>query len=101
MSMSHEDPSNRLTVLQWLRSASFPATRDELLRHARSLGADESSLTAIAGLPDGPFETPQELARLLAPVPASGAGSGPRGLSTAGDDTADHPSLVNPPDATA
>lgn len=98
--MAHEDPSNRLTVLQWLRGASFPATREELLDEARSVGADESALTAIAALPDGPFETPQDLAPLLGPVPASAAGSGPRGLSSAGDDTADHPSMLNPPDAT-
>jgi hypothetical protein len=96
--MANDAPSNRLTVLQTLRTAPFPATRDALLAHARQTGADEMTVEAIAALPNRPYRTPDELAPFLDPVPPSGAGSGPRGLSTAGDDTGEHPAAVNPPE---
>jgi hypothetical protein len=96
--MSYERPSNRLTVLQALEHASFPASRDDLLEHARSSGADETTLEAIGQLPAGPFGGPEEIASMLGPVPPSAAGSGPRGLSLAGDDLEDHPAPVSRPD---
>jgi hypothetical protein len=96
--MANDAPSNRLTVLQTLRTANFPATRDELLAHARQMGADELAAEAIAALPNRTYRTPDDLAPFLNPVPPSGAGSGPRGLSTVGDDTGEHPAAVNPPE---
>jgi hypothetical protein len=95
---SAEHPSNRVTVLEALRTAKFPATRDELVAHAREFGADEMTLEELAGLPADTYESAADLAPLLGPVPPSGAGSGPRGLSTAGDDLGEHPSMVDPPD---
>ena len=97
--MSNDHLSNPVSVLQALRTATFPATREALLDHARQTGAHETTLSAIEELPPGPFQTADELTPLLGELPASGAGSGPRGLWDGGDDLADHPAMVNPPDA--
>ena len=86
--------ADRVTEL----AAEFLESLEEGSTFPATSAADTAALELPA--PDGPFETPQDLAPLLGPVPASAAGSGPRGLSSAGDDTADHPSMLNPPDAT-
>jgi hypothetical protein len=99
--MSNDHLSNPVTALAALRTVKYPATREQLLDHARRAGADEMTMAAIGQLPDGPFHAANELTPLLGPLPASGAGSGPRGLWDGGDDTADHPAMVNPPDTSA
>ena len=45
-----------------LRTVGFPATKEDLLRHAQKNGADESVLDTLAFLPDERrFENPIEL----------------------------------------
>lgn len=90
--------TNPIRVHEFLRGMDWPATPESLRRHAQKLGADESVLRALAGLPDGPIESPAALTTAIgSEIPPSGAGSGPRGLSSEGDDLGDHPAARNPP----
>ncbi len=92
-------PSNPVQIHEFLRGADWPADRDELRRVAERNDADEMVMEALAGLPEGTFGSPAELtAALDSPLPASGAGSGPRGLSSQGDDLEEHPAMPNPPE---
>lgn len=91
-------PSNPIQIHEFLRGADWPADRAELRRVAERNDADEMVLVALDALPEGSFASPTDLTAALDPtLPASGAGSGPRGLSSQGDDLAAHPSHVNPP----
>ena len=92
-------PSNPIQIHEFLRGADWPADRDELRRVAERNGADEMVFEALDALPDRTFEAPAELTAALDPtLPASGAGSGPRGRSSQGDDLDPHPSAFNPPE---
>jgi hypothetical protein len=92
-------PSNPIQIHQFLRGADWPADRQELRTVAVRNAADEMVLEALDALPDGRFGSPAELTAALDPtLPASGAGSGPRGLSSQGDDLESHPSQLNPPE---
>lgn len=92
-------PSNPIQIHQALRGADWPADRQELRDVAVRNDADEMVLEALDALPDGPFGSPAELTAALDPtLPASGAGSGPRGMSSQGDDLEAHPSQLNPPE---
>jgi hypothetical protein len=90
-----------LEALDRLRGATYPATRDELVEEARKTGAVETVIEALQGLPPGPYASGEAVADALGTaIPPSGAGSGPRGHSAAGDDTEEHPAPYSPPEAT-
>ena len=92
--------SNPLHILELVRGVDWPADRAELLRVAERNDADEVARLALAELPDRRFESAQDLRGVLDDrLPASAAGSGPRGTSSEGDDLGEHPSKLNPPRA--
>jgi hypothetical protein len=90
-----------LEALDRLRGASYPATRDDLVDEARRSGGSDTVMEALQSLPAGPYASGEEVADALGTaIPPSGAGSGPRGHSAAGDDTEEHPAPYSPPEAT-
>jgi len=92
-------PSNPIQIHEFLRGADWPADPAALRQVAERNAADEMVLEALASLPDASYGSPAELtAALDRTMPASGAGSGPRGLSSQGDDIDAHPSPLSPPE---
>jgi hypothetical protein len=93
-------PADRISIVQTLAHLHFPATREGLVEQAERHGAWETVVLALRALPARQFAGPGDVAdALAAPVAPSGAGSGPRGLSAAGDDRGEHPAPVNAPAA--
>jgi Protein of unknown function (DUF2795) len=90
-----------LEVLDRLRGASYPASRDELVEEARKTGASETAIEALQAMPSQAYASGEEVADALGTaIPPSGAGSGARGDSAEGDDTEEHPAPYSPPEAT-
>jgi hypothetical protein len=91
-------PSNRVKIHWLLRSVDYPADKAELMRAAERNGADEMALHALGSIEDRTYASAEDLrAAVDTDIDPSAAGSGPRGLSSRGDDTGEHPSLQNPP----
>jgi hypothetical protein len=92
-------PADRLQVVAAVEGATFPATRDELVAYARRNDAYETVLETLAGLAVGPYADPASVGDAVGgDVAPSGRGSGPRGLSSAGDDRESHAAPLSPPD---
>src|SRR4051794_31336089 len=71
--------ANRIAILDALRGAPFPASRDELAEHVRHNDAEETTLHAIERLDDRRYDSAAEVAEATGTgVPSSGAqGSAP------------------------
>ncbi len=48
-------------ITQVLSSASFPITKDQLIQHARTFGANEQVLGMLNMVPDQVFDSQQEV----------------------------------------
>jgi Protein of unknown function (DUF2795) len=61
------DKPNPVQLQKFLKGVDYPASKDELVRHAKDNGADETVLEALRALPDrqydGPNAVSQELGR--------------------------------------
>ena len=58
--MAHANP---IQIQKYLKGVDYPATREELIENARSLGADESICASLEQLPDEDFQTPAEVSQ--------------------------------------
>jgi hypothetical protein len=91
-------PADRLQVVATVSNADFPATRDDLVDFARRNGAYETVVETLAGLPAGSYPDAASVAGAVGgDIAPSASGSGPRGLSSAGDDRDSHPARLSPP----
>lgn len=50
--------ANSIHIQKYLKGVDYPATREEIIENARSLGADESICASLGQLPDEDFQTP-------------------------------------------
>jgi hypothetical protein len=61
------DKPNPIQLQKFLKGVDYPASKDELVRHAKENGADETVMEALGALPDrqydGPNAVSQEFAR--------------------------------------
>jgi hypothetical protein len=61
------DKPNPSQLQKFLKGVDYPASRDDLVSHAKDNGADETVLEALRALPDRQFDGPnavsQEFAR--------------------------------------
>lgn len=55
-----------ITVQKALSGVSYPATKEQLVRHAREHGADQDALSALEGLPDREYDGPNEVSKAVA-----------------------------------
>lgn len=55
-----------IRVQEFLAGMAFPATRDQLIRHARERGADPGALAALSGIPDRVYCTPAQVSQAVA-----------------------------------
>jgi hypothetical protein len=51
-------PANPIQMQKFLSGVDYPASRDDLVQHARQKGADEEVLRQLESLPDRTFDGP-------------------------------------------
>jgi hypothetical protein len=54
---------NPIQMQKFLGGVDYPATRDELVEHARSSGADDAVLDQLKALPDRAFDGPNAVSQ--------------------------------------
>lgn len=55
-----------IEVQKYLAGVDYPATKDQLVEHARSRGADEHVLDALSRLPDDEYDGPNAVSSAVA-----------------------------------
>ena len=52
-------------VAEALVGARFPCTKEQLLEHARGIGATEEALDTLLALPEGIYQSPSDVMRFV------------------------------------
>ena len=55
-----------IEVQKYLAGADYPATREQLLEHAKRQGANKEALEALGGIPDGEYDGPNKVSSAVA-----------------------------------
>jgi hypothetical protein len=55
-----------IEVQKYLAGASYPATKEQLVEHAKGRGAGEDVLGALSGMPDGEYDGPNRVSSAVA-----------------------------------
>lgn len=58
--MAHANP---IQIQKYLKGVDYPATRQQLIDKARSMGADENICASLEQLPDEDFQTPADVSQ--------------------------------------
>lgn len=58
--MAHANP---IQIQKYLKGVDYPASREQLIEKARSMGADENVCASLERLPDEEFQTPAEVSQ--------------------------------------
>ncbi|MCW2901154.1 MAG: hypothetical protein JWO67_3419 [Streptosporangiaceae bacterium] len=57
-----------IEVQKFLSGMSYPATRDQLVEHAKQNGAEDDILEVLRKLPDREYEAPNEVSKEVTKV---------------------------------
>jgi hypothetical protein len=60
------DKPNPIQLQKFLGGVDYPASKDELIRHARQQGADQSVLEYLSKIPDRLYEGPNAVSHEFA-----------------------------------
>lgn len=55
-----------IKMQKFLGGISYPATKQQLVDHARGNQADEEALSALRGMPDREYSGPDEVSKVVA-----------------------------------
>jgi hypothetical protein len=55
-----------IEVQKYLAGADYPATKEQLLEHAKRQGANKDVLEALGGMPDGEYDGPNKVSSAVA-----------------------------------
>lgn len=55
-----------IEVEKYLAGVDYPATKEQLVEHARSHGAPNDVLQALQGMPDGEYDRPTQVSQAVA-----------------------------------
>jgi hypothetical protein len=55
-----------IEVQKYLAGIDYPATKEQLIEHAKSRGASQDILQALASLPDGEYDGPNKVSSAVA-----------------------------------
>lgn len=56
---------NPIQLQKHLKGMDYPASREDIIRHAEENGADEEALSVLEQLPDEEFETPADVSKAV------------------------------------
>jgi hypothetical protein len=60
--------ANPIQVQKFLSGMDYPATKEEIVDHAKSKGADENIMQTLEQLPDESFETPADVSKAIGEI---------------------------------
>ena len=60
--------ANPIQVQKFLSGMDYPATKEEIVDHAKSKGADENIMRTLEQLPDESFETPADISKAIGEI---------------------------------
>lgn len=56
---------NPIQLQKHLKGMDYPASKEDLIKHAQQQGADEDALSALEQLPDEKYETPADVSKAI------------------------------------
>ena len=56
---------NPIQLQKHLKGMDYPASKQDLINHAKQHGADENALSALEQLPDEQYETPTDVSKAI------------------------------------
>jgi hypothetical protein len=59
---------NPIQVQKFLGGMDYPATKDEIVNHAKSKGADENIMDTLEQLPEDDYETPADVSKAIGQI---------------------------------
>lgn len=59
---------NPIQVQKFLGGMDYPATKDEIVKHAESKGADENIMDTLEQLPEDDYETPADVSKAIGQI---------------------------------
>jgi Protein of unknown function (DUF2795) len=59
---------NPIQVQKFLGGMNYPANKDEIVKHAKSKGADEKIMQTLEQLPEENFETPADVSKAIGQI---------------------------------
>jgi len=59
---------NPIQVQKYLGGMDYPASKDEIVDHAKSKGADEKVMETLEQLPDDNFQTPADVSKAIGKI---------------------------------
>jgi Protein of unknown function (DUF2795) len=59
-------PPDFIEVQKYLSGADYPATREQLIEHARGRGAPQEIIEQLSSLPDGEYDGPNKVSSAVA-----------------------------------
>lgn len=62
-------------IQKFLKGIEYPASKDALLQHAKTRGADENACTFLKQLPDDDYQTPADVSQALGRLSGGKAGA--------------------------
>ncbi|MBE9166999.1 DUF2795 domain-containing protein [Pleurocapsales cyanobacterium LEGE 06147] len=59
---------NPVQVQKFLKGVDYPASKQDLIEHAKQQGADENVCSTLEQLPDEEFETPAAVSKAIGDI---------------------------------
>ncbi len=59
---------NPIQLQKHLKGVDYPASKQELIEHAKHLGADKDALSVLEQLPDEEYETPADVSKAVGDI---------------------------------
>jgi hypothetical protein len=59
---------NPIQVQKFLGGMDYPASKDEIVDHAKSKGADENVMDVLEQLPDDEYQTPADVSKAIGKI---------------------------------
>jgi hypothetical protein len=59
---------NPIQVQKFLGGMNYPANKDEIVKHAKSKGADDNIMETLEQLPEESFETPADVSKAIGKI---------------------------------
>lgn len=60
--------ANPIQVQKFLSGMDYPASKDEIVEHAKSKGADENIMDTLEQLPEEDYETPADVSKAIGEI---------------------------------
>ena len=56
---------NPIQLQKHLKGVDYPASKEDLIKHAKQNGADEDALSALEQIPDEDYEAPTDVSKAI------------------------------------